>query len=173
MVTGVKIRGPFTGPSGYDHHVREFVRALSMRQVPVQLENLNEWSPVRLPRQLREPWYESLTPPVDGRVVLHFAFPSQVHPDQSRANVNFSMFEATRIPAAWVAAHVRSDLVLLPTEHSRRAWIDSGVPESKLRVCPLGVRADLSGPASALCPLSPRETGRLAPTAPGFSTSPR
>jgi glycosyltransferase involved in cell wall biosynthesis len=33
-------------------------------------------------------------------------------------------------------------LIIVPTEHSRRAWIDSGVPESKLRLCPLGVRGD-------------------------------
>lgn len=159
MVAGVKVRGPFTGPSGYAHHVREFVRALAAKEVPVQLENFADWSPVHLPRELREPWFESLTAPVDATAVLHFCFPNQVQPEPGRANVNFTMFEATRIPATWVVAHDRSDLIVVPTEHSRRAWIDSGVPESKLRLCPLGVRADLFRPDVRPLPLT-GTTGR-------------
>ncbi len=146
MASSVRIRGPFLGPSGYDHHVREFVRALSTRGVGVDLENLAEWSPVRLPHQLRDPWFESLNRRTDARTVLHFSFPTQVARDAALPNINFTMFEATRIPGRWAAAHQQSDLIVLPTEHSRRAWIDSGVPESKLRLCPLGVRTDLYRP---------------------------
>ncbi len=143
MVSGVRIRGPFTGPSGYDHHVREFVRALSLQGVAVELDNLLEWGPVHLPRQLRDPWFESLSRPVDARSVVHFSFPTQVSRDRTRTNLNFTMFESARIPPSWVAAHVASDLIVVPTEFSRRAWVDSGVPESKLRLCSLGVRTDL------------------------------
>ena len=38
---GVKIRGPFLGPSGYDNHVREFTRVLVQRGAGVTLENLD------------------------------------------------------------------------------------------------------------------------------------
>jgi glycosyltransferase involved in cell wall biosynthesis len=154
MLSGVRIHGPFTGPSGYDHHVREFVRELNRRSVGVELVNLNEWTPVRLPHHFRDPWFESLAKPVDSRVTLHFSFPTQVRPDSSTANVNFTMFEANRIPSAWVKAHSRSNLIVLPTEHSRRAWVESGVPVSKLRMCPLGVRSERFRPGVPALPLS-------------------
>ncbi len=146
MVTALKLRGPFTGPSGYDHHVREFARAIANQGVAIELENMPEWGPVQLPHNLRDPWFESLSQPVDARTTVHFSFPEQVVRVGRQINVNYTMFEATRIPARWVAAHGRSDLIAVPTEHSRRAWIDSGVPESKLRLSPLGVRSDLYRP---------------------------
>lgn len=146
MAKAVRIRGPFLGPSGYDNHVRQFSRALSAKGVAVELEGMPEWGPVLLPYEQRDPWYETLTRPVDAGSVLHFCFPAQVRADRARANINYTMFEATRIPAGWVAAHEASDLIVLPTEHSRQAWINSGVPESKLRLCPLGVRTDLFRP---------------------------
>ena len=146
MTRGVRIRGPFTGPSGYDHHVREFIRALVHLGAPIALENLPGWGPVQLPHHLRDPWYESLPASIDERAAVHFCFPPQVIPSSSRLDVNFTMFEATRIPHQWVEAHERADLVIVPTEHSRAAWVRSGVPESKLRLCPLGVRSDLYRP---------------------------
>ena len=142
MVSATRIRGPFLGPSGYDHHVREFARAISARGIGVELEHLDAWSPVQLPYELRDPWFESLGVQPDARTVVHFSFPTQVTPAERLANINFTMFEASPIPPAWTVAHELVDLVVLPTEHCRRAWIESGVPESKLRLCPLGVRAD-------------------------------
>jgi len=162
MVSGVRIRGPFTGPSGYDHHVREFARGLWDLSVPVELRNLDDWGPVQLPRNLRDPWFEKLDKPVDARSTVHFSFPSQVTPDAGRLDINFTMFEATRIPAHWAAAHTASDLIVLPTEHSRRAWLESGVPESKLRLCPLGVRTDLHRPGVKPLPLTGRDGRPLA-----------
>jgi glycosyltransferase involved in cell wall biosynthesis len=146
MATAVRIRGPFLGPSGYDNHVRQFSRELARRGIAVQLENLERWGPAQLPYQYRDPWFESLGAPVDARSVLHFSFPDQVQPDPRLPNINFTMFEATRIARTWAEAQVNADLIVVPTEHSRRAWVDSGVPASKLRLCPLGVRADLFRP---------------------------
>jgi len=147
MVTGVRVHGPFMGPSGYDNHVRQFVRSLSQRGVGVELRDIPDWSPVRLPHHLRDPWYESLSKastPVGS--ALHFTLPIRVVPDPALPNVNFTMFEAASIPKSWVAAHPLSDLIVLPTRHSRDAWLKSGVPEEKIRHCPLGVRADLFRP---------------------------
>jgi glycosyltransferase involved in cell wall biosynthesis len=49
------------------------------------------------------------------------------------------MFEADRIPADWAIRAAENDLIVVPTESSLRAWVNSGVPEAKLRLCPLGV----------------------------------
>lgn len=146
MPISVRLRGPFTGPSGYDHHVREFARAIAARGVRVELENIADWGPVQLPHNLRDPWFESLTQPVGARTTVHFCFPDQVPPGAPGVNLNFTMFEATRVAPRWATAHVNADLVIVPTQHSRQAWVDSGVPAPKLRLCPLGVRGDLFRP---------------------------
>jgi glycosyltransferase involved in cell wall biosynthesis len=159
MAIGLRVRGPFTGPTGYDHHVREFVRALTQLGAGVQLVDMPEWGPVRLPYHLRDPWFETLDAPVESRTTVHFSFPTQVEPESGRLDVNFTMFEATRIPSPWAEAHTAADLIVLPTHHSLRAWADSGVPESKLRLCPLGVRTDLYRPDVRPLPLAD-EAGR-------------
>jgi glycosyltransferase involved in cell wall biosynthesis len=53
------------------------------------------------------------------------------------------MFEASRVHPAWVRANQHHDLVILPTESSKRAWVDSGFPAHRIRLCPLGVNAEL------------------------------
>ena len=52
---------------------------------------------------------------------------------------NYSMFEATRVPRRWVAHNLRHDLVVVPTASSRHAWLESGFPADRIRLCPLGV----------------------------------
>ncbi len=74
-------------------------------------------------------------------VVLHFAMPHQVttavRPDARHAN--HTMFEAFPVPPDWVERAGRLPLTLVPTESGRRAWIESGAPEDRVRVSPLGV----------------------------------
>lgn len=142
MSLELKVIGPYTGPTGYDHHVREFVRELVKQGVTVELVDFPEWGPARLPREMREPWFETLTEPSKGRTVLHFKLPERVEPEPGRLNVDFTMFEATRIPAHWAEAGRDHDLIVVPTESSRQAWLNSGVPDEKLRICPLGVSPD-------------------------------
>ncbi|MGO8731839.1 MAG: hypothetical protein ACLQVM_03490 [Terriglobia bacterium] len=77
--------------------------------------------------------------PTGSRTVLHFCMPHQVRPHAGRRNVNYTMFEATPAPAPWVAQNLEHELVIVPTESSRAAWIAGGMPEEKIRVCPLGV----------------------------------
>jgi len=159
-VTCLKVRGPFKGPGGYDHHVREFVRQLHRQGVTVELRDIPEWSPAKLPAFMRDPWFDSLDKPSNARVVLHFCMPHQIVAETSRVNINYTMFEATRICPAWVAvAHNRpSDLIVLPTESSQQAWIASGVPAEQIRLCPLGINTTLfSAPITPL-PLA-RESG--------------
>src|SRR5688572_24597144 len=142
-VKALRVHGPYKGPSGYEHHVREFVRELHAQGVAVELIDLPHWGPVKLPAELRDPWFETLDRPNDARVALHFCMPHQVVADSRLATVNYTMFEATRIPSRWVRRHLDHDLVIVPTESSRRAWVDSGVPADKLRLCPLGINPAL------------------------------
>jgi glycosyltransferase involved in cell wall biosynthesis len=139
----LQVRGPFKGPTGYDHHVREYVRELVNQGVAVELIDLPQWGPTRLPAAARDRWFDSLDTPVDARTVLHFCMPHQVVPDAHRITINHTMFEATRIAPHWVEHHRNHDVIILPTESSRRAWINSGVPEEKIRLCPLGINAAL------------------------------
>ena len=138
-LSSLLVRGPFRGASGYDHHVRELVRALHRQGVAIELHDLPEWGPDRLPASVRDPWFDSLDTPVGAEVALHFCMPHQLRPYAGMRNVNYTMFEATRIPAHWVAAGRTHDLVVVPTESSRHAWIDSGVPADLVRISPLGV----------------------------------
>lgn len=140
------IRGPFKGISGYDHHVRAFVRELYAQGISVRLVDFSDWSPGKLPEGMREHWFETLNEPLDSRVVLHFCMPHQVQVARGMLNVNFTMFEATRVPRKWVKLNRRHDLVVLPTESSKRTWVASGFPEERIRLCPLGVDANLFQP---------------------------
>jgi glycosyltransferase involved in cell wall biosynthesis len=130
--------GPFRGASGYDRHTRELVRHMVRLGAKVRLRELSGWSNP-LPATMREAWFDALSTPVDARTALHFSMPTQVQPEPGRRNVNYTMFEADRIPSSWVAAAEGCDRIVVPTASSRAAWVESGVPASKLRVAPLGV----------------------------------
>src|SRR5690242_7366806 len=86
----LKVRGPFRGPSGYEHHVREFVRELHNQGVAVELVDFPEWGPATLPAHLRDPWFDSLQQATSARITLHFCMPHQVVPDANRVNVNYT-----------------------------------------------------------------------------------
>ena len=147
------ICGPFRGPTGYDHHVREFVRELARQGVAVRLLDMPLWSPRRLPFALRDPWFETLHRPVAATTVLHFCMPHQVRPHAGLRNVNYTAFEATPAPPAWVARGLELDRVIVPTESSRAAWLAGGMPEARIGICPQGVDPRLFGRGAEPLPL--------------------
>jgi glycosyltransferase involved in cell wall biosynthesis len=149
----VRVRGPFHGPSGYDHVVREVVSALQHLGIAVQLIDEPEWGPSQLPPQARNPWFDSLDRDVGAKLTVHFTMPHQVIPDEGMHNVNYTMFEATRVPPTWIACNLRHDLVVVPTESSLRAWVESGLPTSKIRLCPLGINPAVFGATSTPWPM--------------------
>ncbi|MEN3282038.1 MAG: hypothetical protein V7607_3178 [Solirubrobacteraceae bacterium] len=142
--------GPYRGPSGYDRHTRELVRGLAGLGVQLGLLNLDGWS-TPMPTEWRDPWFAWLPPTVGADTVLHFTMPSQVRARPGVRNVNYTMFEAERIPAAWVEAAADCELVLVPTRAALDAWTTSGVPADRLRVSPLGVDGPFFSEPS--CPL--------------------
>ena len=138
----IEVHGPFRGPSGHDRHTREFVRAMVLLGAKVQLKSVDGWSP-ELPGGLREAWFETLATPLNGPLepdtVLHFMMPNRCRPRPGKPNVNYTMFEASGIPADWVARAREHCRIVVPTDACRDAWTRSGVPDSKVSVCPLGV----------------------------------
>jgi glycosyltransferase involved in cell wall biosynthesis len=151
----IEVIGPFRGTTGYDRHTRELVRNLVAQGVRVQLTHLDGWSRP-LPPSMRETWFDELVSPVDAKLLLHFTMPNHCRPRAGKINVNYTMFEADRIPPDWAArasAHAR---IVVPTPACRDAWIDSGVPADQLRISPLGVDGaffgERTGPAALALP---------------------
>ena len=157
--------GPFLGSSGYDRHTREFVRALATLGVDVGLTSLDAWS-TPMPAEMRDPWFETLPRTTGAGMVLHFAMPSHVWLRPGVRNVNYTMFEADGIPAAWAAAAGDCDLVVVPTQTGRDAWTSTGVDAAHVRVSPLGVDGAFFSRPSQPLPLT-LDDGR--PVA-GFTT---
>jgi glycosyltransferase involved in cell wall biosynthesis len=69
-------------------------------------------------------------------------------------NVVYTTWEADRLPAAWTDALNTLDLVLVPSEFNRRAFVESGV-RSRVEVVP--------HPARPVVPLPGAELPRIAP----------
>lgn len=154
------IRGPYKGSSGHDHHVREFARHLAIAGIALQLHDIPEWAPVKLPPDRSDPWFDTLGAPVESRAVVHFCMPHQVRRVAGLLNINYTMFEATRIPASWVGENLGHDRVVLPTASCEAAWLESGVPRNRIRICPLGVDVERFHPAAQPLDLVDRQ-GRL------------
>jgi glycosyltransferase involved in cell wall biosynthesis len=150
MPIAIRAVGPFRGASGYDRVTQGFARGLIQLGVDVQLIPLPGWSP-DLPSTIADDLLSRHTKPVDADVAVHFMMPDRCQPAAGLPNVNYTMFEATRIPPTWADRARDHDLVIVPSETCRRAWRGSGVPAARLRVCGLGVDAAFfAGPAAPL-----------------------
>ncbi|SMH41071.1 tetratricopeptide repeat protein [Azospirillum agricola] len=138
---GILIRGPYQGISGYAHMTNRLVGAMAADGVRVHTLGLLG----------NEPWAEPLDRVVRARSIVSCQTPPTVEIVPGLMTVNLTMFEGTRIPVPWRRLGERHDLIIVPTESSRIAWVEQGFPEDRLRVCPLGVDAEAAaGPAVSL-----------------------
>lgn len=158
---GVEIIGPFRGTSGHDRHTREFTRHLAARGVPVQLTSLDGWS-AELPPSARETSFDALCAPIDTDAVLHFTMPTLCRPRSGKLNLNYTMFEADRLPREWAEAAVLHDRIVVPTRACLEAWTASGIPEEKLRIVPLAVDAEFFAAEAPPLPLLLPDGRKLA-----------
>ncbi|MBY6266384.1 tetratricopeptide repeat protein (plasmid) [Azospirillum sp. 412522] len=155
---GYVVRGPFSVLSGYGDLAQRFVRAMLGQGAALRLIGLREdetWRPERP---------EGGVPtdaPLRAAASLSFLTPALTEPIPGLPTVNYTMFEGPRVPRFWArcnAAH--HDLVVVPTDSSRLAWIAAGYPADRLRVCPPGIEphpGDLREPSRHLA----GPTGRL------------
>ena len=147
------VRGPFRGPTGYDQTVRGFVRELHRQGIAIEMRDLPDWCASRLAPETQDPLFASLERQrVDAQTVLQFCLPRQVLRYPGKLTVNYTVFEATRVPPVWVAENRKHDLVIVPTESSRRAWLQAGMPPHRLRICPQGVDPAKFGRMPRHCP---------------------
>lgn len=146
MQARITIRGPFRGYSGHDRTVRSFVAALTRAGVETGLIDIPHWSLAKLPPAMCDPALEALTSPLPSRTVVQSCMPHQVSPLPGRQTANFTMFEADRVPRAWVRHNRRHDLVVVPTEAPRDAWLAAGFPAGSACAL-LGLTRHVSGPA--------------------------
>ncbi len=136
------IAGHYRRPTGYGCHVREIVRALDKLGIQVQLVDLPTGSLGAFPEEKRDRWFDTLNRPVSSRAILHICLPNQARLVEGMLNINYTTFEAARIPETWAKRSLSQDLVVLPTPSSKQAWMASGIAEERLALCPLAVDPD-------------------------------
>ncbi|SRX76215.1 glycosyltransferase family protein [Aequorivita antarctica] len=136
----IEVIGPYRGISGYDQHTRKFIREMRRQSVIIKATQKNEWSKnVFSDAELSDIIDHPNQACLNFDKVLHFAMPHQAKPKTGSKNFLFTMFEADGIPKEWVDYSLQHDIVIVPTESSRQAWVNSGFPSNYIRVCPLGV----------------------------------
>lgn len=139
LPAGIVVRGVFRDSSGYAYKVRQFVRYLVKAGVSVQLMDLLYMPMDNLAASQLDPMFEALAAPVRAKAVLSFTTPLLVETVPGLQTINYTVFEATRIPPLWAAHSGRHDHVIVATPSSRDAWIATGHPEDRITVCPEGV----------------------------------
>ncbi len=100
---------------------------------------MGSWGSADLPEGRHSEWYEALDSGCRSSAVLHFCMPHQARTRLGLLNVNYTMFESSRVCERWVRESRRHDLVVAPTESSREAWVEAGFPKERVEICPLGV----------------------------------
>lgn len=138
---GLLVRAPFSVLSGYGDFAQHFVRSLMERGQTLRLAGLmgeESWRP-SFADPILQAAARRLDAPMRPRLALSVLTPPLVEPIPGVPTVNYTMFEGPRIPAVFAACNRAHDLVVVPTESSRLAWVAAGHPEDRIRVCPPGI----------------------------------
>jgi hypothetical protein len=147
------IRGSYRGYSGFDRTVRGFVQGLERIGVAVELIDFPLWADLRLTPAQQRLGHAGVPRPERASVVVQFCLPPQALPYPGRASVNFTMFELDRVPRLWLEHSARQDLIVVPEESSRAAWLANGFPAERVAACPLGVDGERFRPGVPALPL--------------------
>ena len=159
---GLLVRAPFSVLSGYGDFAQHFVRSLMECGTTLRLAGLmgeESWRPA-FGDPILQAAARRLGDPVRARLALNVLTPPLVEPVPGLPTVNYTMFEGPRIPDSWAACSRTHELVVVPTDSSRLAWIAAGHPEDRIRVCPPGIAPHPADAAAQPLPiLGPRGRG--------------
>jgi Flp pilus assembly protein TadD/glycosyltransferase involved in cell wall biosynthesis len=162
MPDGLLVRAPFSVLSGYGDFAQHFVRSLmecgqSLRLVGLTGEE--SWRP-SFADPILQAAVRRLGEPLRPRLALSVLTPPLVEPIPGVPTVNYTMFEGPRISPSFAACNRRHDLVIVPTDSSRLAWIAAGHPEDRIRVCPPGIAPNPADAGALPLPIAgPRGRG--------------
>ncbi len=138
---GLVVRAPFSVLSGYGDFAQHFVRSLMECGQTLRLVGLvgeESWRP-SFADPILQAAARRLGEPLRPRLALSVLTPPLVEPIPGVPTVNYTMFEGPRVPDAFAVCNRTHDMVIVPTESSRLAWIAAGHPEDRIRVCPPGI----------------------------------
>jgi len=132
---------PYRGITGYDIVVREFMRRFHELGHNIASVEHKLWSNQQFQTEI-DPIieeYEANTqdPSFNPKFHLNFSLIDQAQLNLNTLNVVYTMFESDSICKHWVNHAKRLDLIVVPTEFNKQTFAKSGIPESKLFVCPV------------------------------------
>jgi len=151
----IDIYGPYDTLTGYSEVVRNLCYGLFIKGWNVALKNLEHWAGT--PR-LRDKIFENVIRNTTFKPIcsLNFCLPEQVEQNlhTNTRNVNYTMIECGgTLPAEWLTATDNMDLTLVPSEHCKKIWMDSGVDANFIDICPIGTNTKLFNPTIPAKPL--------------------
>lgn len=137
-------RGPFYTPSGYTYEARTLLRrfleaGFTVQAIPPSLELRKRLGVLR---RLAPELYDLHAPPRGRQPAVELThLPAAFFKPLASGAVRLgrTMFETDRLPADWVRACRRMDEIWVPSTFNLKTFAESGVPEDKIRVLPLGV----------------------------------
>ncbi|MGI9253411.1 MAG: hypothetical protein ACR2J8_06675, partial [Thermomicrobiales bacterium] len=136
----VQVYGDFESMAGLSRVAREMAMAMHRLGVTVRLTHRSSGAPLTDPETIAS--VRSLYGDAEARCAVGFDRYDEHAPFHEPFRVLFRMSDMDRVPATWIAAAAAADLVVVPGRSSFEAWRDSGIPEQRLRLCPLGVNRD-------------------------------
>ncbi|MHA1368144.1 MAG: glycosyltransferase [Promethearchaeota archaeon] len=137
--------GQVDDPSGYGNVARNYVEELARRKNIIDLKVI----PINFMPRLK--WSEEhrdlLFKDGDKKdIVIHHMTPDNWKSAPGRINIGYAAWETNMIPRYWLPHCMMMDEIWTPSEYSRQAFINSGIPPKKVIVIPHGVDVDKFSP---------------------------
>ena len=131
--------GLLRSPASWARVGREILRALAHQGVEVTALHVRGFlydPQFPLPPEIKEVRRSEFSPDVE----LTFAHPALYDRLEAPRRVGLLVYEADRMPQAWVKPiKEKLDLLLLPSEFCRQGALQAGVPSHLVRLLPFGV----------------------------------
>jgi glycosyltransferase involved in cell wall biosynthesis len=129
------VRGVLAGGGGYTTNFHTIVRGLTALGVGVCARDLRS---SKISRLSGTPLARYAACRPGARVVLSIVQPLWAQPI-TMATVNYSMYEADRVPAEWVRFIRRMPLSIVPSRHCEGLWLAAGAAPERVRIVPHGI----------------------------------